>query len=81
MTASSYDDILNIPYQKSVRHAHMTALKRAAQFSPYAALTGYSDVITETERLTDDRILQDEGERDMMDVMLQLLADRLDLVT
>ncbi len=72
----SYQDIVDLPYEKSTRHPHMTAIKRAAQFSPYAALTGYSDVVTETERLTDDRILQDEGERDLMDVMLQgLLQD------
>ena len=66
-----YQDIVDLPYEKSTRHPWMTAVKRAAQFSPFAALTGYSDIITETERLTDDRILQDEGERDLMDAMLQ----------
>lgn len=45
---SNYDDIINLEYVKSDRHAHMTTLNRAAQFAPFAALTGHEDAINET---------------------------------
>ena len=45
---SNYDDIINLEYVKSNRHAHMTTLNRAAQFAPFAALTGHEDAINET---------------------------------
>ncbi len=48
-----YDDIINLPHPVSARRAGMSALDRAAQFSPFSALTGYEDVIEETGRLTD----------------------------
>lgn len=52
-----YADIINIPYKKSGRHPHMPAAGRAAQFAPFAALTGYSDEI--------DKIRED-AERDVL---------------
>ena len=45
---SNYDDIINLEYVKSNRHAHMTTLNRAAQFAPFAALTGHEEAIEET---------------------------------
>ena len=65
-----YEDIISLPYAKSNRHPAMPASKRAAQFLPFASLAGYNDVIAETERLTDEEILQDESERDRMDILL-----------
>ena len=50
-----YEDIVNMPRHVSERHTPMPALKRAAQFMPFAALTGYEDAVAETARLTDDR--------------------------
>jgi hypothetical protein len=50
-----YDDILHLPHHQSERHPHMSNLERAAQFSPFAALTGHGDVIQETERNALDR--------------------------
>lgn len=48
-----YSDIINIPYRKSLRKQRMTNIERAAQFSSFAALTGYEDAVEETARLTD----------------------------
>lgn len=53
---TGYEDIINLPHHQSEKHAHMSNYDRAAQFSPFAALTGYDDAIVETARLTDDEI-------------------------
>ena len=45
-----YDDIINLPHHVSVSHPHMPNIERAAQFSPFAALTGFEGAIEETER-------------------------------
>ena len=52
---NEYDDIIDLPRPKS-KHEPMPMSDRAAQFSPFAALTGYGDAIDETARLTDERI-------------------------
>ena len=51
-----YEDIVDLPHHVSARHAPMPMIRRAAQFAPFAALTGYSDVVAKTARLTDDRV-------------------------
>ncbi|MBQ7248275.1 MAG: hypothetical protein IJS22_09330 [Lachnospiraceae bacterium] len=43
----NYDDIIDLPHHQSARHAHMTMIARAAQFAPFAALTGFDDDIEE----------------------------------
>ena len=68
---SDYDDIINLPHHVSKTHPHMTITGRAAQFSPFAALTGHGDAIRETARLTEDQILLDED-------MLVRLDEKLD---
>lgn len=45
---NNYDDIINLPHHISKRHKQMSIESRAAQFAPFAALTGYSDAIDET---------------------------------
>ena len=57
-----YDAILDHPRHVSAVHPQMSMLGRAAQFSPFAALTGYGDQITEAARLTDHRIKLTEAE-------------------
>jgi hypothetical protein len=47
---SPYDDIINLPHPTSKRHPRMPMADRAAQFAPFAALTGYGDVINATAR-------------------------------
>ena len=52
----SYDDIIGLPHHVSAKHPQMPMLERAAQFSPFAALTGYEAVIDETARFTVSRV-------------------------
>ena len=70
---SEYDDIIDLPRPKSA-HEPMPMSDRAAQFSPFAALTGYGDAIDETARLTDARIELSEEERAELDYKQQYLA-------
>lgn len=56
----NYDDIINLPHHVSKRHPQMNMVNRAAQFAPFAALTGYDDAIKETIRLTDEWMDLDE---------------------
>ena len=55
-----YDDILNLPHPTSKNHPRMSLHDRAAQFSPFAALTGHEAAIKETARLTDDKQILSE---------------------
>lgn len=55
-TMGRYDDIIDLPYKKSKRHAHMSMHDRAAQFAPFAALTGYGEAVEETARFTEAKI-------------------------
>ena len=75
--STPYDDILLLPHHVSEKHPPMSRLDRAAQFSPFAALTGYDAAVQETARLTDRRIELDEGERAAIDQRLMLLQERL----
>lgn len=70
---TEYDDIIGLPRPKS-KHEPMPMSDRAAQFSPFAALTGYGDAIDETARLTDARIELSEEERAELDYKQQHLS-------
>lgn len=50
-----YDDIINLPHHVSKTHPQMPVADRAAQFAPFAALTGHSDAIKETQRRMEER--------------------------
>ena len=69
----SYDDIIHLPRPVSPRRKPMSALARAAQFAPFAALTGYEAAILETGRLTDMRIELDESRKAVLNEKLRLL--------
>ena len=75
--STPYDDILHLPHHVSEKHPPMSRVDRAAQFSPFAALTGYEAAVEETARLTDRRIELDEGEKEAIDQRLMLLQERL----
>ena len=75
--STPYDDMLHLPHHVSKKHPQMSAQDRAAQFSPFAALTGYDAAVQETARLTDRRIELDEGEKAAIDQRLTLVQDRL----
>lgn len=72
-----YDDIINLPHHVSRKHPHMSAINRAAQFSPFAALTGYDVAIKETARLTNERLELDQYMKDSLTYKLQIMADHL----
>ena len=72
-----YDDIINLPHHVSTKHPHMALIDRAAQFSPFAALTGHDAAIKETARLTDERMELDENRKELLDARLQLLREHL----
>ena len=73
----SYTDILNLPHPTSKKHPRMTRTARAAQFAPFAALTGYNEAIKETSRLTDEQLDLDDTEKDQLNKKLQLLRQNL----
>ena len=73
-----YDDIITLPHPVSQRRAGMPIADRAAQFAPFAALTGYDGVIAETGRQTDAQIELDECEREMLNEKLLYLRSRLE---
>ena len=72
-----YDDIINLPHHVSDTRPQMSMINRAAQFSPFAALTGYEAVIKETGRLTERRIELSEDTRADLDRKQRLLMDSL----
>ena len=72
-----YDDIIDLPHPVSQRRIRMTNYDRAAQFSPFAALTGFDATIEEAGRLTDTRVELEEGERERLNAMLQQLQQNL----
>lgn len=73
-TPFPYEDLLSLPYPRPTKRARMSMVERAAQFAPFAALTGYDAVIRETARLTGKRIELDENEKVELDRKLQKLA-------
>ena len=73
-----YDDIINLPHHTSTSRPHMSAHDRAAQFSPFAALTGYDAAITETGRLTDKRVELDEYRKADLNERLCKIQDQMD---
>lgn len=70
-----YDEIINLPHHISKTRPQMPMSDRAAQFAPFAALTGYDSAIMETGRLTDERIELDEEALTALDMKYQLLMD------
>ena len=60
---AAYETIIYMPHHSSLKRGRMAADKRAAQFAPFAALSGYEEAVRETERLTDGRVTLDESEQ------------------
>ena len=71
MAENQYEDILHLPHPVSPRRSRMTNYDRAAQFSPFAALTGYEAVLAESARLTDARTELDELEKERLNDTLR----------
>ena len=77
MSKDNYEDIINLPHHTSLKHPRMTREARAAQFAPFAALTGYDDAIRETGRLTDKKIDLSNEEKLRINDKLQMINDNI----
>ena len=78
MSKKSYDDIIDLPCPTSTHHPRMARIDRAAQFAPFAALTGYDAAIFEAARLTEREIELNEDMTEKLDRWSALLTDILD---
>ena len=74
---NEYEDIFHLPHPVSGTHPQMSMHDRAAQFSPFAALSGYEEAVEEEARLTEEKILLDEYEKQRIDARLQKIRDDL----
>ena len=74
----AYDDIIDLPHHVSTTRPQMSRLDRAAQFAPFAALTGYGAAIKETARLTDKRAERSESELSELNERIHILTERID---
>ncbi len=72
-----YDDIIHLPHHVSANRPQMSMTDRAAQFSPFAALTGYGEAVKETARLTGEKIELDETEQAILDRKQRILMDAI----
>ena len=75
--SGKYDDIIHLPHHVSRKHPRMSNHDRAAQFSPFAALTGFEAKINETARLTDRKLELDDYAKTQLDAKLQELRAKL----
>lgn len=74
---NKYGDIINIEHYEPKRHSRMSIDNRAAQFAPFAALTGYEDAVLEVGRITDDKIILSNDEMDVINDKLRILKDNI----
>lgn len=70
-----YDDIIDLPHHQSKTRPHMSIYDRSAQFSPFAALTGYEAAVKEMARLTNQRIELSEELEEVLSARLTLLQE------
>ncbi len=75
--SDSYEDIMNMPHHVSKTRAQMPRRSRAAQFAPFAALTGYEDAVCETARLTDSKAELCEDDAAELNEKIRLLGARI----
>ena len=73
----NYDDIIDLPHHVSETHPPMSRADRAAQFSPFAALTGYDAAVRESARVTEQRIELDEGVKAELNARLNCILEHL----
>ncbi len=74
-----YDDILDLPHHVSETRPQMPMMNRAAQFAPFAALTGYDAAVMETARFTEERRTVDEAQKQVINQTLETIRDRITL--
>lgn len=73
-----YEDIINLPNPSPTGRARMSRIDRAAQFAPFAALTGYEAAVAETARLTDKRVELTDDVKEMLNEKIRMICENLD---
>lgn len=76
---NKYKDIINLPHHVSKTRKPMSLYNRAAQFAPFAALTGYNDTIKETARLTEQKIELSDELKNMLNQKIKLIIENIKL--
>lgn len=71
-----YDDMLDLEHPVSKKHPQMSRYDRAAQFSPFAALTGHEAAVKEAARITERKVELDDGEKERLDETLYALLEK-----
>ncbi|MBR5597274.1 MAG: hypothetical protein IKW30_07700 [Lachnospiraceae bacterium] len=74
---NKYEDIINLPHHVSKTRPQMDMINRAAQFSPFAALTGYNSAIEETCRLTGSFKELDDNQKEILNEKLKFLSEHI----
>ena len=73
-----YEDIVNLPPHISKKHPQPSMMDRAARFAPFAAITGYEEMVLEEARVTEERIDLDEGALALLNEKLNMIQEFLD---
>ena len=73
-----YEDIVDLPPHISKKHPQPTMLERAARFAPFAAITGYEEMVLEEARITEERIDLDEGTLSILNEKLNMIQEFID---
>jgi len=73
-----YEDIVNLPPHISKKHPQPSMMDRAARFAPFAAITGYEEMVLEEARVTEERIDLDEGALALLNEKLNIIQEFLD---
>ncbi len=73
-----YEDIVDLPHHVSRKHPQPTMADRAARFTPFAAITGYEEMVLEEARVTDDRIEMDESSKAALNEKLNMILEFID---
>ena len=72
-----YEDIVDLPHYVSKKHPQPTMADRAARFAPFAAITGYEEMVLEEARITDEFLELDEGTKSVLNAKLQMVQELL----
>ena len=73
-----YEDIVDLPHHVSRKHPQPTVADRAARFAPFAAITGYEEMVLEEARVTDERIEMDESSKAALNEKLNMILEFID---
>ncbi len=73
-----YEDIVELPPHISKKHPQPSMMDRAARFAPFAAITGYEEMVLEEARVTEERIDLDEGTLSLLNEKLNMIQEFLD---